>query len=41
MGESIEGSYLRQLIYQIDGFEDTLVNIEALKSLLRMAEVTT
>jgi tetratricopeptide (TPR) repeat protein/capsular polysaccharide biosynthesis protein len=40
IGESIEGYYLRQLIYQIDGFEDTLVNINALKSLLRMAEVT-
>ena len=40
IGESIEGSYLRQLIYQIDGCEDTLVNIDALKALLRMAEVT-
>ncbi|MEG3925528.1 tetratricopeptide repeat protein [Microcoleus sp. T3_D1] len=40
MGESIECSYLRQLIYWIDGWEDTLVNIDALKALLRMAEVT-
>jgi hypothetical protein len=40
MGESIEGSYLRQLIYQIDGFEDTLVSIDELKVLLEMAGVT-
>ena len=39
-GESIEGSYLRQLIYQIDGLEDTLVRIDELKVLLEMAGVT-
>lgn len=40
IGDSIECSYLRQLIYQIDGFEDTLVNINSLKALLKMAGVS-
>lgn len=40
IGDSIECSYLRQLIYQIDGFEDTFVNIDSLKALLKMAGVT-
>lgn len=40
IGEGIECSYIRQLIYNIDGFEDTLVNINSLKSLLKMANIT-
>jgi tetratricopeptide (TPR) repeat protein len=39
IGEGIECSYIRQLIYNIDGFEDTLVNINSLKSLLNIAGI--
>jgi tetratricopeptide (TPR) repeat protein len=40
IGEGIKCAYLRQLIYNIDGFEDTFINIDALKALLKMAGVT-
>jgi tetratricopeptide (TPR) repeat protein len=39
IGEGIECSYLRQLIYNIDGFEDTFVNINSLKALLKRADI--
>ena len=39
MGEGIECSYIRQLIYNIDGFEDTFVNINSLKAVLNMAGI--
>lgn len=37
---AIECPYLRQLLYNIDNYEDTLVNIDSLKSLLKMANLT-
>jgi tetratricopeptide (TPR) repeat protein len=40
IGEGIDCPYLRQFIYNIDGYEDTLVNIDSLKSLLKMANIT-
>ncbi|MFM9266345.1 tetratricopeptide repeat protein [Tychonema sp. BBK16] len=40
MGDGLECSYLRQILYQIDGFEDTIVNIDSLKALLNMAGIT-
>lgn len=39
IGEAVGCSYLRHLIYEIDGFEDTLINIDSLKALLKMAGV--
>jgi len=39
IGSGIECPYFRQLVYQQDGLEDTLVNIEALKSVLAQAGV--
>ncbi|MEK0193585.1 tetratricopeptide repeat protein, partial [Microcoleus anatoxicus] len=39
IGEGIECSYLRHLIYNIDGLEDTFVNINSLKALLKRADI--
>lgn len=39
IGEGLECSYLRHLIYEIDALEDTLINIDSLKALLKMADV--
>ncbi len=40
IGDGLECSYLRKIIYDIDGFEDTIVNIDSLKALLNMAGIT-
>ena len=39
IGEAVGCSYLRNLIYETDGFEDTFINIDSLKALLKMAGV--
>jgi hypothetical protein len=40
IGDGLECSYLRKIIYEIEGFEDTIVNIDSLKAWLNMAGIT-
>ncbi|MEG5136507.1 MULTISPECIES: tetratricopeptide repeat protein [unclassified Microcoleus] len=39
IGGGVSCTYLRHLVYEIDGFEDTIININALKNILKMAGI--
>lgn len=40
IGDGIPCAYLRHLVYEIDGFEDTIIDVTALSAMLNMAGVT-